>query len=66
MEIIKEIVLDSEEVKEAISQYLKSEGFKAVEIKFKTKPNMLQHTAALSYPVTASITVEDMEDSKTI
>ncbi|MFP3512820.1 hypothetical protein SB775_25040 [Peribacillus sp. SIMBA_075] len=36
MELIKEIQLDSKEVEEAITDYLKKEGYKAVSFKFKS------------------------------
>ncbi|WP_260288468.1 hypothetical protein [Peribacillus aracenensis] len=65
MVIIKQIQLESKEVEEAISQYLKNEGFKAVSFKFKTKPNMLGNAQVLSYPIMASIEVEDIQDPKT-
>ncbi|MGW6302238.1 hypothetical protein [Peribacillus butanolivorans] len=56
MELIKEIQLDSKEVEEAITEYLKKEGFKAVSLKFKST-NVL----GLPYPISASIVVEDFD-----
>ena len=60
MELIKEIKLDSKEVEEAITEYLKKEGFKAVSFKFKSK-NVL----GLPYPISASIVVEDFDKQTT-
>lgn len=59
MVIIKEIQLDSKEVEEAIAQYLKNEGFKAVSYKFTPRDKSLG--ILNTYPITASIVVEDLE-----
>ncbi|MFF2853547.1 hypothetical protein [Peribacillus sp. NPDC058002] len=56
MELIKEIQLDSKEVEEAITEYLEKEGFKAVSFKFK-----LTNVLGLTYPISASIVVEDFD-----
>ncbi|MEK4069278.1 hypothetical protein ABWK46_18455 [Peribacillus frigoritolerans] len=56
MELIKEIQLDSKEVEEAITEYLKKEGFKTISFKFKST-NVLR----LPYPISASIVVEDFD-----
>lgn len=55
MELIKEIQLDSKEVEEAIADYLKKEGYKAVKFRFKSQ-NPLMPT----YPIKASIVVEEI------
>lgn len=59
MVIIKEIQLDSKEVEEAIAQYLKNEGFKAVSFRFTPKDKSIG--LINTYPITASIVVEDLE-----
>lgn len=56
MELIKEIQLDSKEVEEAIADYLEKEGYKAISFKFKSQ----EHVTGISYPIKASIVVEDI------
>ncbi|MBR8646203.1 hypothetical protein KEH51_27505 [[Brevibacterium] frigoritolerans] len=56
MELIKEIQLDSKEVEEAITEYLKNEGFKTVSFKSKST-----NVWGLPYPISASIVVEDFD-----
>ncbi|MBT2718285.1 hypothetical protein [Bacillus sp. ISL-57] len=55
MELIKEIQLDSKEVEEAIADYLKKEGYKAVSFRFKSNNPLLP-----VYPLKAAIVVEEI------
>jgi hypothetical protein len=56
MELIKEIQLDSKEVKEAIAEYLERQGYKAVTFKYKLKMDGIPE----EYPMCAAIVVEDI------
>ncbi|MGG1483506.1 hypothetical protein ABEI56_05400 [Peribacillus castrilensis] len=60
MELIKEIQLDSKEVKEAIAEYLERQGYKAVTFKYKL--NMAGTPE--EYPMCAAIVVEDIFDKQ--
>lgn len=57
MELIKEIQLDSKEVKEAIAEYLERQGFKAVTFKYKLSMDGIPE----EYPMCASVVVEDAQ-----
>ncbi|MFD9627719.1 hypothetical protein [Peribacillus muralis] len=58
MKLVKEIQLDSKEVEEAITDYLKKEGYKAISFQFKSTNPLLGQ--AMVYPLKASIVVEEM------